>query len=149
MKKLEDWITSEKIFADDNYISDDFILIVKDKILTWKYSDELLSLIKRLNTGEQKNLLCKVPFERGEEIELPTIVHLGRNEQLFFIIETDGKKIPFNYEKVKQILNCTNTDYLTVCKVNDILYVLKFFDEDNEFCGIVAGCTEVKNMDVL
>lgn len=149
MMKLQDWIMTREIFADKEYLSDGTTAICKSEIDTWKHTSNLIKIIENLNTKTFENLLAYVPYEKGESISLPNSVFLGSNKRLFFVIEHNGEKIPFDYSKVSQVFNYTYAKYVTLCKVDEQQYILKFFGSDDCFCGCVSSCTKIKHEDEL
>lgn len=137
---LQEWVFSKKIFADDEYISDGTICIKKDKIDPYQSGnpfecEKVERVISSLNTNDVSPMKL-VPFEKGEQIDLPDVVELGSSQELFFHVEREGKIIPFNYEKIKQMYLYLDVEYLTI--VNK--YYLKFWNDEDEFLGCIMGC---------
>ena len=147
--KIQDWILTKKMFCDGKYIADGDIGIDKDKICdrNFRYFDDgetFKGLIEKIKTTDN-NLFKNIPFYRGEDITLPKILHTRPSRKIYYLIDFDGKTIPFDYEKVRQVFTYTVAEYVTILKSSkdNRQYLLKFWDDCDEFCGVLNGCLPV------
>ena len=129
-------IESDKVKADDEYISDGIIVIHKNFI-----KNKILKSFK--NTD--KNILSDVPFDKGEEVSIGYGTHakLGLGNRILIDINSEW----FDYEFIKKlwfhllyVSFATNLTFADIDCENQNVPILKFFDENDNFIGLIVGC---------
>lgn len=124
MATIYDYLIWQDLYADDNYISDGCILVVKDKLK--------LDLLKKYK-NYPNNIMSKIPYERGEVYELPDTVSLYLHEKLYFGIDD---KFTVDYEFIKQFAKSYTDISFTIVWCTDYP-IIKVWQGD-KFIGCIA-----------
>ncbi|MDD3238252.1 MAG: hypothetical protein PHV37_09175 [Candidatus Gastranaerophilales bacterium] len=136
MLKVEEYlINSERqLVADENYISDGIIIVAKDKI-----ENPLLKQYKNID----ENIMSTIPFEKGEQYDLPAFCELFPRKILGFVFD---EKYSFDYDFFDVFASSFyGLDYYTVRESGNRVPILKAFDEDDEFVGCFLAFKRVNN----
>ena len=124
MAVIDDYLVKLDLYADDDYISDGCILVVKEKLS--------LDLLKKYKNYSH-NIMGKIPFERGEVYKLPCNVSLYLHEKLYFDVDD---KYTVDYEYIKQFAKSFTDITFTIVWCTDYP-ILKVWQGDN-FIGCIA-----------
>lgn len=131
MNIREYFLENEKnLQADENYVSDGFIAINKKFV-----NSKLLEQFKTVGV----NLLTRIPYDKGEDFELPDRVELFPNNKLAFPY---SEEFYFDYNFVKIIKESFFNTAQTIVFANyggvEQAPIMKFWDEDDEFIGCLS-----------
>lgn len=137
-------IESDTVFADDNYVTDGFILLSKEFI-----QNKVLKNFKTL----QEDFMQYIPYYRGEDFELSNKCELLKGRQIGICL--DDKDNFVNYEYVKMFIdhiNNTGHYYYDIqftkqrC-ADGVGYLIKVFinnnDEEETFVGAIMSIARI------
>ena len=142
---LRDFIKSEDLLSDENYVTDGNILFAKEHLKAYSFWDK--GLIKKLKTMPNKSKIKMelVPFEKGvpayfvHEFKLcrgkftyELMYSFRYKKQIFFFAK---KYLNFIREYIKPF------GYTLVYNSKFNMHILKFWDKENRFLGCLAPCS--------
>ena len=120
-------IESDFIIADDNYISDGFVLVNKEFLKS--------NVILNCKTKDE-NIMSHIPYEMGEYIDLTscgTQCELQSNERIGIIVNENNS---VDYNLVRLFLKSFPYSFIEFTK-QDYMggLLIKAFDEEDKFVG--------------
>lgn len=132
MEFVEYFLTKrpEEVWADDTYISDGNIVVVKERL-----NNHYINCFK----NKDFNLMKGIPYEKGEYWELPNTVTLSRNHRVKFVYN-DKYCYDCKYIKLfQEWFTCLNyfIVYKDYCNKGELVPLLKVFDIDDKFVGLI------------
>lgn len=132
MSKIEDYfinINPKQIHADKIYISDGNVLVKKELLHN--------ELLKNYVTQPDTNLMNYIPYDRGEDYELPNNVFLYPKHKLYFEVDKVNL-VDYDYIKLfmesYEDVNFTKIDF----EINGFKSKAIKVWRGDKFCGCIA-----------
>lgn len=136
---LEKMFLDKDIFANEDYITDGFIIICK-KFMKKKIFRNFINEPNMVTVA-----VNKIPYEKGEEINLTqcgTVCHLLENEKVGIVLD---EKNYLDYSFLTMVYDYFYMGGVYYTMINHLGgKLIKFFNDNDEFLGAVMSRVKCK-----